>query len=101
MSLQGNRGGGGNQGNKVGRPREPRQSLESELEKPSSIFAILRPAVEMEGSPAYRDRPQMTFPHQLPGKAPVCEAGLVIPHTRTIRRIANVYSAQSSGSQVH
>lgn len=58
MSLLGNRGGEGNQENKVGRQkeRESCQPLESEPEKLSSIFAILRPVVEGKGSDAYRDR---------------------------------------------
>lgn len=38
------------------RERGSCQPLESEFEKLSSIFAILRPVVEGKGSAAYRDR---------------------------------------------
>lgn len=74
------------------------QPLESELEQPSSVFAVLRPAMDMEGSTAFRDRIRMTLPHQLLGNAPICKAEHVISsHGRN----ANVCSAWSPGSQVH
>lgn len=88
MSLPGNRDRGENQGSKIEKAEGSCQPLESELEKPSSIFVILRPAVEVEGSAAYRER---TPPSAAWKDTDLC----------TLGRTANACSPWSLGSRVH